>query len=543
MMLKNFYVAEYLETCKKDIPKTVYNVYTDLLNNQNIIFRQDKADKVINFIETFLKHSKGKFAGQSFKLMAWQRAFVSALYGSYDITTEKRAFKEAFLLVGRKNGKSSLAAGLCLYELLSEPGSEVYTISGKQEQAGIIFDTALDMVSQCPALAEILHKRRFDLTYPHGRGVFRALSSNADSLEGLNISFCCVDEAHILDRAGYDVLKRGQSMRETPLLLTITTAGTTRGGLFDELYQYSKKVLSHEVIDPTFLPVLYELDNPNDWDNSASWVQANPSLGTIKSTEALTQAVERAKASPENLINLKCKDLNILENSDSSWLTWNAIENKNSFKIEDFKGTYCVGAIDLSYREDLTAAAVIFVKDGVYYVHMQFFMCRSQYEEKRKSKIPYEQWVKQGYIKLSGDDSIDFSDITRFFVDLHKEYEIIPLEIAYDPWGASYLVDDLKSYGFKLRPVRQGALTLSPAIERLECDMIAHKVNYNNNPVLAWCLVNSRIARDRNNNKLLDKKSNQSLKIDGAACLVTGWVSVMEHERRLETQYERDIQE
>ena len=515
-------IANYLKL--DGIPERVRRVYNRLLNSSTLIFDEAKYYRVAHFIENFLLHTSGAEAGKPFKLLPFQAAFLAALYG---ITSAdgKRIFREAFVLMGRKNGKSELLAALCLYAMCEEYGAQVYSIASKRDQAAIVFNIAKSMIKLNSELT--IEKRKSDLYLEKTNAVFMPLGRNADSLDGLNASFVCFDECHcVKDYNIYDVMRRSMSAREQPLLITITTAGTMRESVFDALYSYALGVCEGTITDLQFLPLLYELDKEKDYTNPEEWKKANPALDVIKKRDALALSVERAKSSPNELNYLLAKDFNIISNSPNSWLTWEALNNEETFELEKFRNWYCVAGVDLSRSGDLSCSVVLFMDENERkFCYSMFWLPEETLKRRRNSKIPFDIWARQGILRICEENKIKPVEITEFFSSLYSEFEIVPLEIRYDPWSAVYWVEEMKQAGFNMVECRQGAKTLSVPLGLLTLDLTAKQVNYNNNPLMKWCLANATTTQDRNGNRLLAKTCDLN-KIDGAAALLDAYVAL-----------------
>ena len=465
--------------------------------------------------------------------MLFQKAFISALFGFVDKATGLRRFREAFLFMARKSGKTELLSAIALYCLIAdkEAGAEVYCAATKKAQARILFDEVLNMVKQSPDLSQVLKKRKADLYFPLEFSKMQPLGKNADTLDGLNAHLAIIDECHaVKGRELYEVLKQSQSARRQPLFITITTAGTVRESIFDDLYGYSCSVVDGSINDDTFLPVLYELDTKEEWRNPAMWIKANPGLGTIKKLSDLQQRVERAKTSPAELNGLLCKDFNIISNINSAWLTWDAINNPATFDIKDFKGCYAVGGVDLSITTDLTCATLLMMdKSEIRYVHQMYFLPETAFEERLREKIPYGKWKQQGLLRLCSGNTINPSDVTAWFMEMYRELSIIPLWVYYDSYSARYFVEEMQANGFTMERCIQGAKTLSMPMQQLGADLTAKRVNYNNHPILKWCIANTNIQTDRNANIVPVKRRNPAYRIDGLASLLDAYVGLMEH--------------
>ena len=499
------------------------------------VFDEQRANRPIEFIERFCRHSKGEWAGKPVKLELFQKAFIQALFGFTDRETGLRRYREAFFLVGRKNGKSTLLAGLALYMLIAdgEGGAEVYSTATKYAQARLLFDEAHNMVKQSPDLSRHMKKRKSDLFYMPSMSKLQPLARNSDTLDGLNASFVIMDELHgVKDRNLYEVMRQSQSARREPLLVMITTAGTVRECIFDEMYEHACAVADGAIADDTFLPILYELDSRNEWTDPAAWMKANPSLGAIKKADDLRIKVERAKQNPANLPGVLCKEFNIRETVKTAWLSFEAINSTATFDLSDFRGTYCIGGVDLSITTDLTCASLLFMKRGAdtKYIAQMYWLPADRLQERvKQDKIPYDKWLARGLLRLCAGNTINYSDVTAWFMETVKEYELFPAWVYYDSYSARYFVEEMQMQGFNMVCCIQGAKTLSLPMQMLGADLQAHRVNYNNNPVLKWCLTNTGIQTDRNGNIVPVKDQSPRQRIDGTAALLDCYVGLYEH--------------
>lgn len=499
------------------------------------IFDEARASRPIAFIERFCKHSKGEWAGQSISLELFQKAYIQALYGFIDRDTGCRQYRESFFLVGRKNGKSTLLAGLALYMLTSdgEGGAEVYSTATKYAQARLLFDEAHNMIKQSPALARHFRKRKSDLYYEPAMSKFQPLARNSDTLDGLNASFVIMDELHgVKDRNLYEVMRQSQSARRQPLMIMITTAGTVRECIFDDMYTYAANVADGVIADLHFLPILYELDDRSEWTDPAAWIKANPALGAIKKPDDLTAKVERAKQNRNELSGVLCKEFNVRETVKTAWLSFDDINNEQTFDLEQFRGAYCIGGVDLSITTDLTCASLLFMKRGddrKYIVQMYWLPADRLQERVQQDKIPYDKWFDRGLLRLCAGNSINYSDVTQWFVETVKQYDLFPVWVYYDSYSARYFVEEMQMQGFNMVRCIQGAKTLSLPMQMLGADLQAHKVIYNNNPVLKWCLTNTGVQTDRNGNIVPIKNQSPKQRIDGTAALLDCYVGLYEH--------------
>ena len=509
-----------------------FNEITEENETHTYIFNEKKANRPIEFIEKFCKHSKGKWAGQPVKLELWQKAFTQAGFGFVDKETGIRKYKKIALFVARKNGKSTLDAGLGNYMLTSagEGGAEIYSVATKKDQAKVVWEEAKRMIKKSPVLAKRVRSLVNGLFYDKTESFFKALASDSNSLDGLNAFFVIADEIHAWkDKNLLDVMYDSMSAREEPLLIETSTMGTIRENVFDNEYEYFSEIIKgyegkSEVVDETVLPIIYELDNAYEWQDEKKWYKANPGLGTIKNIKDLRDKVNRAKNNPTELVNLLCKDFNIRQNDQDKWINFDIANNEETFDIEEVYDSYAIGGVDLSSTTDLTCATLLIIKNNKKYVIQQYFIASERLEFKIKDdKIPYDKWEKRGLVTICEGAKVNYSDVTQWFLKMNEEYKISALWIGFDPWNTQYWVEEMKEYGFEMVEVRQGAKTMSNPMKQLEADLIEKKVNYNNNPVLKWCLCNTAIKRDENDNIRPVKGQKQRARIDGAVSLIIAY--------------------
>ncbi|UXR33679.1 terminase large subunit [Staphylococcus simulans] len=539
------YIEEYYRQIKsgeivasKRITKQYEKLIDDMYNHPQYIYDHAKAERPIKFIETFCRHSKGELAGKPLILDLFQKAYISALFGFVDKDTGKRRYTESFFYVARKNGKTTMLSAIALYMMIAdgESGAEVYSVASKRDQANILFDQAHEMIKQSPDLSRNIRKRKSDLYFSHNFSKMQSLGKNSNSLDGLNAHLVVIDELHsIQDRNLYEVMKQSQSARTQPLLIMITTAGTHRGTIFDDLYEYACNVVDGNFKDDNFLPIMYELDKKSEYKNPECWQKANPSLNISKRVEDLERKVARAENDANNLTGILTKDFNVRETSHNAWLTFEQINNTATFDIKDFADWYAIGGADLSITTDLSCATLLSVDPDteMRYVHQMYWLPEDNLRERvDNDKIPYDKWHEQGLLRLCRGNTIDYSEITDWFVEMIEDYEITPLWIYYDNYSARYWVSEMEGHGFKMVRTPQGAKTLSLPMQNLGADLKKHKVNYNNHPILKWCLTNTGIETDRNGNIVPVKNQSPKRRIDGTASLLDAYVGLFDNYER-----------
>lgn len=512
---------------------------TELIDIQNGKYKKYHFDPIlanrpIVFIETFCKQSKGKDIGKPLKLELFQKVIIQALYGIVD-KNGIRKYQECLIIMGRKNGKSTLLSGLGNYGLLGdkEGGPEIDCVSTKKDAAKIVFNEAKNMVKQSPYLRKYIKSRKSDLYSEFNFGTYRPLSSDADTLDGLNPSMVILDECHaIKDRNLYDVMKQALSAesREQPLFLTITTSGFIREGIYDELYDYAEQVLNGEVEDEHFLSFVYELDDVTEWLKEDCWIKANPGLGTIKSIGKLREAVARAIVQPNYRKTVHTKDFNLKNISAANWLNWQEIENPATFDMELIRNTYAIAGCDLSAVKDLTCATLLIRRrdDETIYVLQHYFLPEARIEEldaKSSKEAPYRKWEERGLMTFCKGEMVQYSDVTAWFVEMKEKYQIDIWRCGYDRAMANYWVEEMKNnFGDVMESVAQGAKTWTVPMKEMGAQLAENKINYNNNPILKWCLSNTGVKSIGSLESIEPVKLQRKRRIDGTVSLLNAYV-------------------
>lgn len=523
----------------------VYKTYKELVKiindpNSEWEYSSKKANHALEFIENYCKHSKGKMGGKPFILELWQKALVAATFGIIHKIDGTRKYQEVMLVVARKNGKSTLAAAIGLYMQIAdgEPGAEVYSCATKKDQAKLIWLESKRMVKKSPTLRKRIKPLVAEMTSEFNDSFFKPLGRDSDSLDGLNVHCALLDEIHAwTDQNLYDVIVDGTSSREEPLIFVTTTTGTVRECVYDLKYDEAERLIngyedSEGYKNERFLAIIYELDSREEWIDIECWIKANPGLGTIKKIDQLENKVNKAKATSKLVKNLLCKDFNIRETNGEAWLSFEEINNTETFTIDDIKGCYAIGGCDLSATTDLTCATLLIMKPGSNkkYILQQYFLPEELIEKRaQEDKIPYDIWRDKGILTACEGFRVNFEDVTAWYVKMLNEYDITPLWIYYDRALAGYWVNQMKGAGFTMIPCAQGALTFSQPMRVMEADLKSKLINYNNNPILKWCLTNTTVKYDDNDNMRPIKGKNQRARIDGMVSLLDAYVGLAEH--------------
>ncbi|AIF57803.1 TPA: terminase large subunit [Bacillus anthracis] len=542
-------IIEYyslIESGKEIVSEKVRRIYKKLvsdIDDKESIYEYDskKANHAIEFIENFCKHSKGKWGGKPIVLEVWQKAFIAAAFGFVHGIDGTRKYREVLLVVARKNGKSTVGSGIGLYLQIAdgEPGSEVYAVATKKDQAKLVWLESKRMVKKSPALLKRIKPLVSEMVSEWNDSTFKPLGSDSETLDGLNVHGAMMDEIHAWkDKNLYDVIVDGTSSREQPMIFMITTAGTVRESVYDMKYEEAEMLLNglddpDGYKDDRFLPIIYELDKREEWTDPSKWKKANPGLGSIKKIDQLETKVNKAKANSLLVKNLLTKDFNIRETSTEAWLTFEQLNNPETFDIEKLKPSYGIGGCDLSSTTDLTAAKVIFMvpEDPHIYVKQMYWLPEDLLEQRSKEdKIPYNLWHEQGILRTTPGNSVHYKFVTKWFLEIRDEYGIYLPWIGYDKWSAKYWVEEMEGYFGKesMIPIAQGKQTLSSPMKLLGADLESKLINYNNHTIDKWCLSNTAIDVDKNLNIQPNKTKNQRRRIDGTAALLNAYVVLQE---------------
>lgn len=540
------YIEEYWsqiesgkETVGKKIRRTYQKVIDDLNNPGEFFFSEKRAQHVIDFFEKYCKHSKGKMGGQPVYLELWEKAMLSVIFGFVDING-LRKYQKAVLIIGKKNGKSLIASGVGLYLQIAdgEPGAEVYAVATKKDQAKIIWLESKRMVMKSKPLRKIIKPLVAELSSEEfNNGVFKPLASDQDTLDGLNVSGALMDEFHQWKNGKplYDIIADGIVAREQPLIFMTSTAGTVRGDIYDIEYEEAEMLIKGyddgNYKDERTICFIYEIDAKEEWKDPKCWKKANPGLGTIKNERILAEKVDKAKQNPLLVKNLVCKEFNVRETSVASWLSFEDFNNTATFDMKELKPRYGIGGVDLSSTTDLTNATLLFKVPGdeTIYVEQMYWLPEETIKTNAdRDKMPYEQWVERGLMRTTPGNKVDYRYIVDWFREMQIEKDIYIYKVGYDSWSAEYFVKDMQNEFGKqvMDAVIQGKKTLSSPMKSLGADLKAGKINYNNNPITKWCIGNTSVDIDKNNNIQPAKGTSALKRIDGLAGLLDAYVTL-----------------
>ena len=498
------------------------------IENGEYTFSPKLAGRAIRFIEGFCRHHEGSLAPNLIKLELWQKALISVIFGIID-STGARQFREVFIVMGRKNGKTLLAAAIACYcaVLDGEYGGRIYFAAPKLKQAGLCYDAFFQMVEKEPELANLAKKRRSDVYFPSSNTTAEPLAFNAKKSDGLNISLCVADEvASWQGDAGlkmYEVLKSSFGSRRQPLLLSISTAGYQNDSTYDELMKRATAVLQGSSKEKRFAPILYIIDEIDKWNDINELRKSNPNLGVSVSVDYMLEEIAVAEGSLPKKSEFLTKYCNVKQSSSIAWLNYSDVERcMGVVDPEQLKHKYCVGGVDLSQAVDLTSACIIVEDKGRLNVISHFWMPESRLEPAtEEDQVPYRIMLQRGWLSLSGESYVDYNDVFEWFRRWVEEYEILPLQVGYDKWCASYFVDQMTKYGFHMDDVRQG-FNLTPVLNEAGSLIKDGVINIGDNALLQAHFLNSALKTDE------DAKRCRLVKVSKTACHIDGMAAFID---------------
>ena len=530
----NNYIFEYYQKIKDGtvlVGKWVRLVYEYIikgLETKAFFYSNKKAAAAVMFIENFCHHHEGELAPGLIKLELWQKSLVSVIFGLVD-QNGIRQFREVFLVIARKNGKTLLAAAIAAYDayLDGEYGGRIYFAAPKLEQAALCFEAFHQMIVQEPELNAMAQKRRTDIYIAESNTTAKALAFNAKKSDGLNISLCVADEiASWNGDAGlkfYEVIKSSFGARRQPLLLSISTSGYLNDGIYDELMKRSTRFLLGDSGETRLLPVIYMIDDPDRWNDINELRKSNPNLGVSVSVDYLLEEIAVAEGSLSKKAEFLTKYCNVKQSSAQAWLNTQDVAKCFSgrpVRPEDFSRCYAVGGLDLSQTTDLTAAVCIIYRDGRNYVLAHFWMPREKIDEATaRDGLPYKAYVARGFLSPSGENFVDYEDVFRWFRDLIEKYKIYSLKIGYDRYSATYLVQQMAGYGYHMDDVYQGE-NLTPVINETDGMIRDGAFECGDNDLLKIHFLNSALKLNNETNRKKLVKISATQRIDGMAAFL-----------------------
>lgn len=499
-----------------------------------------KAATAVRFFEEQLRHTKGRWAGQPFKLFPWQRELIERLFGTLK-QDGTRQYNFVYCEIPKKNGKSELAAGIALFLLFAdhEPGAEIYSAACDRDQASIVFNVAAQMVRYNAALSKRCKIIDSTKRIVHNNGsVYRVLSAEAYSKHGYNVHGVLFDELHTQpNRDLYDVLTKGAGdARLQPVFFMITTAGFDRHSICWEVHEHARQVRDGIIDDPTFLPVLYYADEEEDWTDQKVWEKCNPSMitlfddgGGILDPEKIRHACRRAQDNPAEENTFRRLRLNQWVKQESRYIpmvAWDACADP--FDPLELRGRSCYAGLDLASSIDVAALVLAFGAGEQIYLVPYFWVPEENIEKRaRTDKVPYDVWAAQGFVKATPGNVIDYATIRHDLNELSKIYEI--KEVAFDRWGAVEMSQNLTEDGFTMVEFGQGYKSMSPPTKEFLKQILAGNIRHSGGPVLRWMVDNVVVTTDAAENVKPDK-SKSTERIDGVVAAIMAFDRVTRKE-------------
>ena len=551
-MEKDNYICEYFQGIQNGTVtvgrwiELIFKYIVDGVDNGSFKFDKQKADNVIDWIEHHCFHTEGPDAPNPLKLELWEKAFLSCLYGIVD-EHGRRQFREVLLVIGRKNGKSKIASSIGAYEFQKGGyGSRVFCIAPKLEQADLVYNDIWQMVQLDPDYkklkesyserdvrglktkddSDLPRHRQSDLAIPATNSTVKKIAFSAKKSDGFNPSLCVCDEiASWEGDAGlkqYEVMKSGMGARPEAILLSVTTSGYVNDSIYDELVKRSTRFLLGDSKETRLLPFLYMIDDVGKWNDIEELKKANPNLGRSIPFDYMKEEIAIAEGSLSRKSEFICKYCNLKQNSSLAWIGADIIEKATGepLDLESFRGCYCVGGVDLSRTTDLTAAVIVIQRDGELYVFARFWLPSERIEEATAiDGVPYNIYIQRGLLTPSGSNIIDYNDVFTWFKELIEKYEIYPLQVGYDRYSATYLVNQMSEYGFHMDDVFQG-YNLHPVIQEVEGYLKDGRIHIGDNDLLKIHFFNSalKVSTEKGRSKLVKIKPTSH--IDGMAALL-----------------------
>lgn len=520
------------------------NLQEDLFFNDDYYYDTEAAYLRMDFMENCIRLTKSPYYGMPMQLMLWQKAFIEAAYSfkmARDLKEQEKVidrFKRILLLIARKNTKSETCSGLGNSEFIVGPeGADLVCSSNDDAQASIVYDAMDTMRSMFdPNDLDTKRNQRFILNKNTNTKIWK-LSSTTRNKEGRNIDFAIIDEVHEMkDNIIVKPIEQSQSLKDNPKLFEITTEGFVNDGYLDEELKRAREIIKGEddsLSARRFLPWLYTQDSEREiFTNERSWQKSNPTIGVIKKVDYLREELDRAKTSKTDRIYVLTKDFNIKQNGVASWLNLEDYDYHATYDIEDFRGAFCIGHVDLAETTDLCCAKAIVMlpHDPVKYIVTKYFIPTSKLDpanDDHNANAHYKDWADAGYIEVCEGNDIDLTVVADWFYKLQKNYGIKLYKCGYDQKFAKDWLKQMEMYGWTkeygdVEMVLQEAKTLNNAINLVEADLKARLINYNDNPVDKWCFENASL-KVNDQRQALVIKTEDAKKIDGTVTLVSAY--------------------
>lgn len=508
--------------------RSLYDLIVAGIEDKTYIFSPTKANRAIRFIEKYVRHNKGKLGGQLLKLELWQKAMISCIFGIVD-QNGCRQFREIFIVLGRKMGKTLLAAGIIAYETYAdgEFGSEIYCLAPKLDQSDLVYSAFEFTKDKTPSFLSRTKKRKTDLYVKQNNATIKKIAFNEKKADGYNPQLVIADEMSSWPGGRglkqYEVMISGMGAREQPLMIAISSSGYENDGIYDELIKRSTSFLKGNSREKRLLPFLYMIDDIEKWDDINELRKSLPGLGVSVPVSFILDQIDTAYESLSKKVEFLTKFCNIKQSSSIAWLRAQDVAaacTEGSLELEDFRGCYCVGGIDLSRTTDLTSCCIVIERDEKLYVLSQFFLPAERIDEaEARDGVPYRAYIQRGLLTPSGENFVNYKDCFKWFTDLIEQYEIYPLKVGYDRYNSQYLTQDMKGYGFHMDDVYQG-FNLSGVIDECEGMMRDGRFCIGDNDLLKMHLMDAAVKQNADDLRKRLVKVSGKAHIDGTAALL-----------------------
>jgi len=497
------------------------------LEAKEYFFDQKKANRAVRFFESFCHHSKGRLAPQLVKLEVWQKALLSCIFGLVD-ANGIRVYREIFVVMGRKCGKSLLASGIAEYMAYAdgERGADCYFLAPKLDQADIVFNDFWQSISAEPDLMKITKKRKMDIYIESTNTSIKKVPFSEKKSDGFNPHLAVCDEvaAWVGDQGikQYAVMTSALGSREQPMILSITTANYVNDGIYDELFKRGTSFLQGNSREKRLLPFLYQIDAPDKWNDLSELQKSLPNLGVSVSASYILEEIAKAEESLANRAEFLTKFACVKQNSSQAWLDARdvALCFSEQRPLESFRHSYALGGIDLSMAVDLTAAVAVIEKDGVSWVLCQFFMPENKVEDATaRDGLPYRLYAQRGILTLCGDNTVDYHAVHDWFRMLERDYEILMLKVGYDRYSAAYLVQEMSADGYQMESVSQGSNLTGVLIDMEGMIKDGRLRSAQDNDLLKAHMMDAALKYETGTNRRRLVKLHSRAHIDGVAAL------------------------
>lgn len=503
----------------------LYEYIVQGLQNKEFFYDSKKARRAVRFIENYCHHSKGR--SDLIKLELWEKAFVACLFGIVD-DKGLRQFREILLVVGRKNGKSLLAASIMDVATFvdGEYGAEIYCLAPKLEQAEIVYNCFWQMTQAEPETKQLIRSRKSDYFVEDTNSTIKKIAFNHKKSDGFNPHVVVCDEvASWVGEAGkkqYEVMKSALGARRQPMILSCTTSGYVNGGIYDELILRATRFLRGDSKEKRFLPVLYMIDDIEKWNDINEIKKSMPNLGVSVTYDYILEEIAVAEGSLSKRAEFICKYCNLKQNSSTAWISSKVVEKSGGDPVtmERFDHHYCVAGVDLSQTTDLTSACLVIEDNDELFVLSHFWLPSEKLSDAiARDGLPYDEYIQKGWLSLAGENFVDYKAVYAWLVQAVEQYKLLPLKVGYDRYSSQYLVQDLEAYGFQTDDVYQG-YNLTGVIYEAEGLLKDGKINLGDNDLLKIHLLDTALETDTRVGRVKIAKVSKNSHVDGVAALL-----------------------